>query len=459
MDGIPTPHRPVDSARLGATAEGAPPPADRPTPTSLPEQGVPQSFPVEMVPVGDLHPDPENARRMTDEGLDALERAMRRFGWAQPIVARPDGTIIDGHHRFTVGLRLGYEVVPVVRMDLSIEQGRLLGLALNQIGGNWDDALLARELAKLQMVPDLDLSISGFDEDEVAALLRSLEVRDKRDRPEAFELDDVLEEVRQTPRTQVGDLYELGDHRLLCGNATDPAAVKRLLAGVSPRLVVTDPPYGVSLDLTWRDRASGNPDPAGRSRSTGHRNTEMAGDTRIDWSDAFALVPSLEVGYVWHAGVHAAEVAAGLERIGFEIVSQVIWDKGAFTLGRAWYHWGHEPCWVVRKKRARLPFRGPRDQATIWRAPSPKMPSAGSIEPVLDHPTQKPLLLFETPLRNHLKPGEAVHDPFVGSGTCLIAAERCGMRAFAMELDPVYVEVALRRWERFSGHAAVRIDG
>jgi len=377
----------------------------------------------------------------------------------QPIVARPDGTVIGGHQRLIAARRLGYEVLPVVWVDLSIEQGRLLGLALNKISGTWDEALLARELAKLQKVPDLDLSISGFDEDEVAALLRSLEVREKRDRLEAFELDDVLDEARRTLRTKAGDLWQVGDHRLLCGDATNPADVARLLAGARPRLLVTDPPYGVSLDLTWRDRASGSADSAARrSRSAGHRNTELAGDTRVDWSEAFALVPSLSVGYVWHAGVHAAVVAAGLERIGFEIVSQVIWDKGAFTLGRAWYHWGHEPCWVVRTKRARLPFRGPRDQTTIWRAPSPKMPNAGSTEPVLDHPTQKPLLLFETPIRNHLKPGEAVYDPFVGSGTCLIAAERCGMRAFAMELDPLYVEVALRRWERFSGHAAVRID-
>jgi DNA modification methylase len=459
MDGIPTPHRPARSARLDARAESAPPRDHPPTPKSPPEQGASLTFPVEMVPVGDLHPDPENARRMTGEGLDALEKAMREFGCVQPIVARPDGTIIGGHQRFTVALRLGYEVVPVVRVDRSLDEARLLGLALNKIGGSWDDALLARELAKLQMVPDLDLGLSGFDQDEVAALLRSLDVREKRDRIEAFELDDVLEEARQSLRTKTGDLWQLGDHRLLCGDATDPAHVERLLAGARPQLLVTDPPYGVSLDLTWRDRASGSPDPAARrSRSAGHRNTDLAGDTRVDWSEAFALVPSLSVGYVWHAGVHAAVVAAGLERIGFEIVSQVIWDKGAFTLGRAWYHWGHEPCWVVRTKRARLPFRGPRDQATIWRAPSPKMPSAGSTEPVLDHPTQKPLLLFETPIRNHLKPGEAVYDPFLGSGTCLIAAERCGMRAFAMELDPVYVEVALRRWERFSRHAAVRID-
>jgi DNA modification methylase len=459
MDGITPRHRPVNSAPLGASADSAPPPDDRPTPTSPPEQGTFPIFLVEMVPIEKLHPDPANPRRISDEELDALEKSLRQFGFVQPVVALRDGTVVGGHQRLVAARRLGYRDVPVIWVDLSLEQARLLGLALNKISGTWDEALLGRLLADLQAVPNLDLRVSGFDEDEVAALLRSLEVREKRDRLEAFDLDDVLEEARQSLRTKTGDLWQLGDHRLLCGDATDPAAVERLLAGATPRLLVTDPPYGVALDLTWRDKVSGSADPAGaRSRSAGHRNTEMAGDTRVDWSEAFALVPSLTVGYVWHAGVHAAEVAAGLERIGFEIVSQVIWDKGAFTLGRAWYHWGHEPCWVVRRKRARLPFRGPRDQATIWRAPSPKMPSAGSTEPALDHPAQKPLVLFETPIRNHLKPGDAVYDPFVGSGTCLIAAERCGVRAFAMELDPVFVEVALRRWERFSGHAAVRID-
>ena len=162
---------------------------------------------------------------------------------------------------------------------------------------------------------------------------------------------------------------------------------------------------------------------------------------------------------MWHAGVHAAEVAQGLKRIGFEIVSQVIWDKGLFAIGRSWYHYSHEPCWVVRKKGARVPFRGSRDQATIWRVPSPKMIMGGSTEPRLDHPTQKPLVLFETPIRNHLKPGEALYEPFCGSGTALIAAERAGTRCYALEIDPIYVEVALRRWERFSGQEAVRLDG
>ncbi len=196
-----------------------------------------------------------------------------------------------------------------------------------------------------------------------------------------------------------------------------------------------------------------------RGRTRGHRQTTISGDTRVDWSEAFALVPSLAVGYVWHAGVHAAQVAEGLVAIGFEIVSQVIWDKGLFAMGRSWYHWAHEPCWVVRKAGAKVPFRGSRDQATIWRVPSPKMIMGGSTEAKQDHPTQKPLVLFETPIRNHLKAGDALYDPFLGSGTALIAAERTGTRAYAMEIDPIYVEVALRRWERFSGHDAVRIDG
>ncbi len=197
----------------------------------------------------------------------------------------------------------------------------------------------------------------------------------------------------------------------------------------------------------------------GHGRTRGHRNTRLSGDTRVDWSEAFALVNSLTVGYVWHAGVHAAAVAAGLERIGFEIVSQVIWDKGLFAIGRSWYHWGHEPCWVVRRSGAKAPFRGSRDQATIWRVPSPKMIMGGSTEAKFDHPAQKPLVLFETPIRNHLRAGDALYDPFLGSGTALIAAERTGTRCYAMEIDPIYVEVALRRWERFSGGSAERVDG
>jgi DNA modification methylase len=399
----------------------------------------------------------------------------------QPVLARKeDNTVIGGHQRLVAARRLGLANVPVTYLDISIEQARLLNLALNKISGSWDDQLLARLLADLQSSPSVDISLSGFGEDEIKDLLRSLETREKRERVESFDLDQALEEARREPRSKVGDLWVLGDHRLLCGDATDPLAVARLLDGAEPKLLTTDPPYGVSYDASWRDgvynalgpaekaymRIDGQPEgedatgaPGGvRGRRAGGRNTSISGDTRADWSEAFELVPSLQVGYVWHAGVHAGEVAEGLERIGFEIVSQVIWDKGLFAMGRSWYHWSHEPCWVVRKKGAKVRFLGTRDQATIWRVPSPKMIMGGSAEPRLDHPTQKPLVLFETPIRNHLKPGEALYEPFAGSGTALIAAERTGTCAYAMEIDPIYVEVALRRWERFAGSTAERID-
>jgi DNA modification methylase len=437
---------------------------------------------VEQVAIDLLRPDPANPRRISDDELDALERSLRQFGFVQPVLARrEDGTVIGGHQRLVAARRLGLTMIPVTWLDVSVEQGRLLGLALNKISGSWDEQLLARLLADLEATPELDLSLSGFGEDEITDLLRSLETREKREHVESFDLDEALAEARRTPRTKPGDLWQLGDHRLLCGDATSADDVARLLDGAAPKLLTTDPPYGVSLDGSWRDgvynalgpaektymRIAGQPGaddatraPGGRrGRTAGHRNTTLSGDTRVDWSEAFALVPSLTVGYVWHAGVHAAEVAAGLQAIGFEIVAQVIWDKGLFAMGRSWYHWSHEPCWVVRKAGAKVPFRGSRDQATIWRVPSPKMIMAGSSEPRLDHPTQKPLVLFETPIRNHLRPGEAVYEPFSGSGTALIAAERSGARCYAMEIDPLYVEVALRRWERFSGRDAVRLDG
>ena len=154
---------------------------------------------------------------------------------------------------------------------------------------------------------------------------------------------------------------------------------------------------------------------------------------------------------MWYASAHTLDVLEGLLAIGFELVQQVIWDKGLFAMSGSWYNWAHEPCVVVRKPGATVPFYGARNQATIWRAPSPKMIMAGSTEAKQDHPTQKPVVLFETPITNHLRAGEAVYDPFCGSGTTLIAAERLGRRCYAMEIDPRYVQVAIERWQGFSG--------
>ncbi|MGH2465819.1 MAG: DNA modification methylase, partial [Candidatus Limnocylindrales bacterium] len=437
---------------------------------------------VGQVPLDDLRPDPANPRRSSDDARDALTRSLRQVGFVQPVLARrEDGVVIGGHQRLVAARRLGLETVPVTYLDISVEQAHLLGLALSKISGSWDDQLLARLLADLQASAELDLSLAGFAEDEVKNLLRSLAAQEKADRLEAFDLEAALQQAAKEPRSMAGDLFLLGEHRLLCGDATSPADVTQLLGGAEPRLLSTDPPYGVSLDPTWRDgvyngfgaaeapymRLDGQiePDnatpakPGARGRTKGHRNTTISGDTRVDWSEAYALVPSLDVGYVWHADRHAPAVAEGLIRIGFEIVCQAVWDKGMFALGRSSYHWGHEPCWVVRRKGAKVPFYGERDQSTVWRVPSPKMIMGGSREAKQDHPAQKPALLSEIPIRNHLRVGEAVYDPFTGSGTTLIAADRLGRRCLAMEIEPRYVDVILARWEAFTGDMAVRADG
>ena len=169
------------------------------------------------------------------------------------LARREDRTVIGGHQRLVAARRLGLATVPVTWLDISVDHARLLGLALNKISGSWDDQLLARLLADLGSSPDLDLSLAGFDEDEVKDLLRKLETREKRDRAEAFDLESALEEARRAPRAKPGDLWRLGDHRLLCGDATKPDDVAQLLDGASPTLLATDPPYGVSLDPTWRD--------------------------------------------------------------------------------------------------------------------------------------------------------------------------------------------------------------
>jgi DNA modification methylase len=240
--------------------------------------------------------------------------------------------------------------------------------------------------------------------------------------------------------------------------------------------MVTDPPYGIELDSEWRDRAGLNTAPGQKRtaaskaaakanpeypaepsylkhRTEGHTETKISGDTRADWSEAFALLPDLQVAYVWHASKFTSEVLAGLLRIGFLHHQQIIWDKQRTVLTRTLYWFQHEPCWFVRKKNA--PWYGKAgDNSTVWSSPSPKFIMGGSKEEKFDHPTQKPVELMRRPILNHLKRGEAVYDPFLGSGTTLIAAEMTERVCYGVELDPKYVDVICQRFMTFSGKPA-----
>jgi DNA modification methylase len=218
--------------------------------------------------------------------------------------------------------------------------------------------------------------------------------------------------------------------------------------------MVCDPPYGISLNGEWRDKAGlnglGPAEPSYMRRTEGHRNTTISSDTRADWSEAFALVPSLQIAYVWHASVFTREVLDGLLRIGFLYPQQIIWNKGRTVLTRSLYWYGHEPCWFVRKKNA--PWYGKAGQnSTIWDSPSPKFIMGGSKEEKCDHPTQKPLELMRRPILNHTKRGELVYDPFLGSGTTLMAAQVTGRVCYGIDIDPKYVDVAVLRWQQFTG--------
>ncbi len=404
-------------------------------------------------PPEQLLANPANWRTHPREQQAALAGALAEVGWVgQVLVNRTTGHVVDGHLRVELAISRGEPRVPVLYVELTEAEEHLVLATLDPLAAmaTAEKDALAALLADLE-TGDAALARMLADLADSHAIRRAT-LGDPDDIPAVPDDADVY--------VKPGDLWVLGEHRLLCGDATDPAAVARLLDGAEPTLLATDPPYGVSLDPTWRDGVYNELGPAEQPymRTKGHQNTTLSGDTRVDWSDAFALVPSLTVGYVWHAGVHAAKVAQGLTGIGFEIVAQIIWDKGLFAMGRSWYHWAHEPAWVIRKPGLAHLFHGSRDQGTVWRAPSPKMIMAGSDEAKQDHPAQKPVVLFETPIRNHLRAGEAVYDPFIGSGTTIIAAETLGRRCYGIELEPRYVQVSLERWQALTGQSAVRLD-
>jgi DNA modification methylase len=337
-----------------------------------------------------------------------------QFGFKIPVLARSDGEVIDGHLRLKAARKLGLTEIPVLLCDeWTPEQVKAFRLMVNRSASwaDWDEERLALELQDIQEA-GFDLQLTGFDPGEIDSLLLTLQQElDSDDAPPAPE----------EPTSRVGDLWLLGPHRVLCGDATNAEGVTRLLGEHQPQLMVTDPPYGIELDSEWRDRAGLNgcgPVEASslKQRTAGHTQTSISGDTRADWSEAFALVPSLRAAYVWHASQFTTEVLAGLLRIGFLHHQQIIWNKGRTVLTRTLYWFAHEPCWFVRKKNA--PWYGKAgENSTVWDSPSPKFMMGSSGEEKFDHPTQKPVDLMRRPILNHTKRGELVYDPFLGSGT------------------------------------------
>ncbi|PWE30584.1 DNA methylase [Maritimibacter sp. 55A14] len=385
---------------------------------------------IERRAVSQLIPYARNARTHGEAQVARIAGSIREFGFNNPVLVDGENGIIAGHGRVQAAQTLGMAEVPVIELaHLTEAQKRAYILADNRLAeaAGWDRELLALETGELADL-GVDLAELGFDAREIDALLEH-GTGDPRE-----------EEVPAPPETPVsrrGDLWHLGPHRLLCGDATDADCVARLLGNHRPHLMVTDPPYGVRYDPGWRNRAG-----ASETQRTG----KVMNDDRADWRDAWALFPG-DVAYVWHGALHAGTVAESLEACGFDIRAQIVWAKERLVLSRGHYHWQHEPCWYAVRSKGH--WSGDRSQSTLWSIPS-RDQDADTV-----HGTQKPVECMRRPILNNSSPGQAVYEPFCGSGSTLIAAETTGRACSAIELDPAYVDVAVQRWEAFTGEAAI----
>lgn len=386
------------------------------------------SLAVEWRPIGGVIPYDRNPRVIPKSAVAKVAASIKEFGWRQPIVVDEAGIILVGHTRLLAAESLGLDEVPVhVATGLSAAQAQAYRLADNRTGEEttWDLPALDLELKSLESL-NFDLDLTGFELAEIAELRKPIGGR--------TEPDDVP--VSAPERVKSGELWILGDHRVLCGDATSAGDIDRLLEGARPRLCVSDPPYGVNYDASWRQRATKR-----SARATG----KVDNDDRADWREAWALFPG-DVAYIWHAALHASEVEQSLAATGFTIRSQLIWVKSQPILSRGHYHWQHEPCWYAVRSKGH--WTGKRDQSTVWPITHQKSETG--------HSTQKPVDAMRRPMLNNSMPGEAIYDPFLGSGTSVIAAHMEGRRCYGLEINPRYCDVIVARWEAFSGLKAVK---
>jgi DNA modification methylase len=384
------------------------------------------------VPASDLRPNPKNWRTHPQAQADALRGVLAEVGIADAVLAREleDGTLmlLDGHLRVET---MGDQILPVLVLDVNEAEGDKVLATLDPLA-----AMAEADAAKLDAIlrevntgsPELQQMLSDLAED--AGLYQD----------EAEVVEDEVPEPPVNPITKPGDLWLLGDHRLLCGDSTKAEDVERLMAGAKADLMVTDPPYGVEYDADWRNQAKRPDGTAYGASAVG----KVSNDDRADWRESWALFPG-DIAYVWHAGCRSPEVAESLTICDFVIRNLIVWAKNSMVIGRGDYHHQHEPCWYVVRKGCPGRRTDDRTQTTLWQIDKPQKSETG-------HSTQKPVECMARPMRNH--EAELIYDPFLGSGTTLIAAEQLGRKCYGMEISPQYCDVIVKRWETLTGQKA-----
>jgi len=396
---------------------------------------------VEAVPIETLLPYVNNARTHSPAQIETIAGLMLRFGVTNPVLRDDRNMILAGHGRVLaakLNFSRGYDAfgrVPVITAQgWTEDEKRAYVIADNQsaLMAGWDNALLASELQAVAGA-GLDVACLGFS---------STELRRRLGYAGGLTDPDEIPEIPEEPVTHPGDLWSLGSHRVLCGDSTNPNDVGRLLEEIRPHLMVTDPPYGVAYDPAWRARAGLNHNKA--------KLGNVRNDDRSDWRAAWALFPG-DVAYVWHGALHASTVEASLLATKFVVRGQIIWAKDRFALGRGDYHWQHEPCFYAVREGSKSRWAGDRKQSTLWAIGTRDDSGHG-------HGTQKPVEVMRRPMENNSCEGDTVFDPFLGSGTTVIAAEQSQRTCLGLEIEPKYVDVIVRRWQNFTGEKALLVD-
>ena len=384
-----------------------------------------------VLPIKDLNPAEYNPRKKLkpgDKEYEKIKHSIEEFGFADPVVVNSDMTIIGGHQRVTVAAALGYTEVPCAIVEVSKTQEKALNIALNKISGEWNQELLADLIQDLQD-SDFDVGFTGFEPPEIEQLFSK--VHDKKVKEDDF---DVEAELKKPTVAQTGDVWLLGKHRVICGDSILPETYNILMDGRKANLVLTDPPYNVDVEET-----------AGKIK-----NDNMADEDFYRF--LFAAFVNMEQNmeddasiYVFHADTEGLNFRKAFADAGFKLSGCCIWKKNALVLGRSPYQWQHEPCLFGWKKGGKHQWYSDRKQTTIWEYDRPKASK--------DHPTMKPIALMAYPVQNSSMMGCVVLNPFLGSGSTLMACEQTGRICYGVELEEKFVDVIVNRYMEMKGSA------
>lgn len=391
---------------------------------------------IKELPLKELKPAAYNPRKKLKKGdkeYEKIKQSLLKFGYVDPIIVNKDMTVIGGHQRLTVLKDLDYETAKCVIVDLPKEDEKALNIALNKITGQWDDALLADLLLDLQE-SDFNLDLTGFEPPEIDDILSN--IHDKELTEDEFNVE---EELKKPTVSRRGDIWQLGKHRVICGDSTKSETYDQLLGDKKANLVVTDPPYNVDVEETAGKILNDNMSDGDFYQFLLSMFTQVENHMETDASV-----------YVFHADTEGLNFRKAFKDAGFYLSGCCIWKKNSLVLGRSPYQWQHEPCLYGWKKKGKHQWFSDRKQTTIWEYDRPKSSK--------DHPTMKPIQLMAYPIQNSSMRGTIVLDPFLGSGSTLIAADQTGRICYGIELDEKFVDVIVKRYIEVTGDTEVTVQ-